>query len=274
MRRRNVSSEEKGERIQVSLKLPKEILDRIDESWKSGEIYTGRSHYIEEACRYYLECEPCPKCGHLNSHKSRVCSVCENKLKPYYAILDDLREEVKIWDDIHMEIVRLKDEYDDLKSKLKWLVSKLNPENETLINEVTEIYLESINKSMNTVNSYFEYYDFYSTQEPPITDFTDLIEEKYQKKYQKKFDSVMDMISFNTEFRDVTYACMHYYYRFAKLVLADPSRVTYWREISDLQVNLATERMGMKVTLLDMSLGLENLRSVEKMIDVLNKNTA
>lgn len=273
MRRRNVSSEEKGERIQVSLKLPKEILDRIDESWKSGEIYTGRSHYIEEACKYYLDCVPCPKCGSLNSSRSRVCSMCENKLKPYYDVLDDLREEVKILDDLHMEIVRLKDEYDDLKNKLKWLVSKLTPENETLINDVTEIYLESINKSMNTVNSYFEYYDYYSSQNLPLPDFTNLIEEKYKERHQKDLGSIMDMITFNTEYRDVTYSFMHYTYRLAKLVLSDPSSTSY-KELVELHVGLASERMGMKVALLDMSLGLENLKSVEKMIDVLNKNTA
>ena len=273
MRRRNISSENEGGRVQVSLKLPKDVLDRIDESWKSGEIYTGRSHYIEEACKYYLDCVPCPKCGSLNSSKSKICSVCENKLKPYYDVLDNLREEVKILDDLHMEIVRLKGEYDDLKSKLKWLVSKLNPKNETLINDVTEIYLESINNSMNTVNSYFKYYDFYSTQELPLTDFTDLIEEKYKEMHQKNLGSIMDMVTFNTEYRDVTYSFMHYYYRLAKLVLSDPSSLSY-SELVQLHVNLASERMGMKVALLDMSLGLDNLRSVEKMIDVLNKNNA
>ena len=272
MRRRNISSENEGGRVQVSLKLPKDILNRIDESWKSGEKYTGRSHYIEEACKYYLECEPCPECGHLNSYGSKVCSMCENKLKPYYAVLDDIREEVKIWDNLHMEIIRLKDEYDDLKSKLKWLVSKLNAENETLVNDVTEIYLESINKSMNTVNSYFEYYDFYSTQELPLTDFTDIIEEKYKEKNQKDLGSIMDMITFNMEYRDVTYSCVHYTYRSAKLLLSDPSSTSY-KELVKLHIDLASERMGMKVALLDMSLGLENLKSVEKMIDVLNKNT-
>lgn len=270
MRRRNIKSEEMGERVQVSLKLPKEILDRIDDAWKSGDVYTGRSHYIEEACKHYLDSVPCPKCGSLNSSAAKICSNCENKLEPYLDVLSNIVEELKIYDEIHQEIVRLKEEYDDLNSKLKWLVSKLSTDKEDVVNDITGIYSESINKSLNCVNSYLEYYNIYSSQVLPLTEPLDLIETKYEDLDTR---SIYDLITFNENYYDVRSAVINYEYRFAKLVISDYSSISY-SKLLELRVGLATERIGMKLALLDISNGLENLKSVEKMIDVLTRRIA
>ena len=68
MRRRRIDVDNLGENTQISLKLPKKVLDWIEDACNEDSKFTGRSHFIDNACRYYLNLKPCPSCGKLNPY--------------------------------------------------------------------------------------------------------------------------------------------------------------------------------------------------------------
>lgn len=275
MRRRNI--EEKGERIQVSLKLPKEVLDRIDESWKSGEIYTGRSHYIEEACKHYLDCVPCPNCGSLNSSASKICSICEYKLLPYQELLGIIREEVSIFDKIHERIIALKSEYDDLHGKITWLLEKIVSEDNKNIPNVGELFalfLNSHKKYSKSISTYLEYYNIYALQgssQSPLN----LLMEKFPERDFTHLNGVGNfadlMYSFNDVFYDIRYSTLHFEYQSAKIILSNPNLASY-SKLQELHKLLIEDRRAVLIVNMEMEEGLNELKTAEKMVDVLTKS--
>lgn len=281
MRRRNIS-EEKGERIQVSLKLPKDIVDRIDESWKSGETYTGRSHYIEEACKYYLDCVPCPKCGALNKSTAKVCSSCESKLEPYQEILQTIESLVSDYDEAHNKIISFKDEFNDLAGKIDWHLNKLEPKKKEIISEIISPYLNSISKSVESVNHYLEYYDIFSKNPSsvpqdfinkrfPDVDFYQILQAYFEKGTVDLSTSLLDDIH-----DDVEYSLLNFFHHSAKRILSNPDQPNEhfhsYSKLSQLRYSLWDKMV--KIHRLEgvMHNCLVELKRVEKTIDLINKN--
>lgn len=134
--RRRVSVGDLKERVPISLKLPKLLLDRIDEVWRNSEEYTGRTHFIEKACVHYLSCEKCPECGKLNSMGSPFCGFCGTKLSGFKEALNNVIGEIQIYDGYNEKIFSLLREYDDLKDKIEWLLSQLSADKRQHIDDI------------------------------------------------------------------------------------------------------------------------------------------
>lgn len=282
MRRRNVSAEEKGERIQVSLKLPKEILDRIDESWMSGGIYTGRSHYIEEACKYYLDCVPCPKCGVLNKSSARICSSCETKLEPYQDILRMIESLVREYDDACNEMISCTDEFNDLSGKINWHLKKLEPKKREIISEIVSPYVHLISNYIESVNNYLKYYDIFSKDSSSVPQ--DFFSEKFpdfdaQKILQTYFETGVADISMSLldEIHDdMEYSLMNFYHHSAKRILSNPDQPNKhfhtYSQLSSLR-NLLWDKKPKLIRLKDtMNNCLAYLNNIENTIDLINEN--
>lgn len=285
MRRRNVSSEEKGERIQVSLKLPKEILDRIDESWKSGEIYTGRSHYIEEACKYYLDCVPCPKCGTLNYSSAHICSSCETKLEPYQDILRMIESLVSEYDNVCNQMISCKDEFDDLSGKIHWHINKLDPKKWEIISEIISPYIHIISNYTESVNNYLKYYDIFSKDSSCVPrdliskKFPDFDADKILQTYIEYLDTGVANIplSFVDEAHDdLEYSLMNFFHHSAKRILLNPDMPNKhfhtYSQMLHLRSSLWDRRLKL-IRLKDMMCNcLVYLKTIENTIDLINEN--
>lgn len=282
MRRRNISAEEKEERIQVSLKLPKSILDQIDKSWKSGSNYTGRSHYIEEACKYYLDCVPCPNCGTLNKSTAHICSECEFKLQPYQQILSLIESEVHNYDQIHNHILSLKEEFDDLAGKINWHLNKLEPEKKSVISDVLSLYIHSISLKMDVVNTYLKYYDAYS-QDSSVSP-RDFLSEKFPdfdvaqiiQTYIDTGDLDYSLSNkINDMHDDITYSLLNFYYHSAKQILSNPEKPNRYfqtySQLSTLRHSLWDRKMSLINVEKLISSCIIELKNVDKTIDLLNQ---
>lgn len=282
MRRRNISSENEGGRVQVSLKLPKDVLDRIDESWKSGEIYTGRSHYIEEACKYYLDCVPCPKCGTLNYSTAKVCSSCESKLEPYQGILQMIESLVNEYDDIYNQIVSCKDEFEDLTGKINWHIDKLDPKKKEIISEIISVDINTISHNIESINHYLKYYDIFSqnptavpqdfiSEKFPDFDVREMVKTYYENGFVDFPLSLADEIH-----DDMEYSLMNFYHHSAKRILSNPNMFNKhfhtYSQLSKLRQCLLDKEWKLSRTQDLMFNCLALLKKIEKTIDILNKN--
>ena len=210
MRRRTIDTNEYGKNIQITLKLPEKILNSIDEALKNSNVnYTGRSHFIEEACKYYLNTKKCPKCGTLNIMDGTICSYCWNKLDSFKETAGILRVKFNIFTDILEELRQMRIEYGDTHNKIKWLIDKQKPDLKeyitSLISPLDSYCLRLFEKVdsilKNIDNSRLEYLDTTGRIIKELPDTTNCMELEYiniisiLETLKGEFDSKLPVVS-------------------------------------------------------------------------------
>ena len=278
-RRRKIDSEDVGERITTSLRLPVELLERIDKAWKGSDKYTGRTHFIEKACEYYLHCEPCPHCHNLNHNHALVCSFCGTKLDTFYMSVDWTKSLLSL---VHKMIGAISDavtSYDDLNEKIHWLVEKLPPTIKSDIEMIIQSPRPPITNGLRDVRYFLMLRDLYSTYDKlPLPNPANPVNEHYMldlqshisefiSKYGELMPSVTPDASSKSQF--LIYSC-----RSCEIILENPDNYTP-EEIRKSAHNL--EKMLPYVYALSNSVvaALSILENFEKMImiQIQNQNT-
>lgn len=159
-RRRRIDTSELGKYTQITIKLPEKIIDSIDNVIQKNETYyTGRSHVIEDACKYFLKTSRCPRCGTLNVNNAVICSVCEAKLDNFveqYNYLSGLLNDIT--DDLN-NLRRKLDECRDLFSKIMWLVNKQNSVLKEDILTLTKPMFDFCSEQMDNLDNLLCRYD-------------------------------------------------------------------------------------------------------------------
>lgn len=119
-KRRTINVDKDGENKHVSIKIPENILNAIDERVKKDfEKYTSRTDFIVTSARYYLNLIECPSCKHLNPNDAILCSYCGTGLKVY---LEEIKEIQSISNEIEKKIGLM----DDYLTKALDLQVKIN----------------------------------------------------------------------------------------------------------------------------------------------------
>ena len=270
-RRRKIDSNNASERITTSLRLPVELLEQIDNAWKSSDKYTGRTHFIETACNYYLDCEPCPNCGHLNNSTSVVCSHCEEKLKPFQDCADLIKEQLKHYSNSLKIISDGINTYDNLFEKIGWLIDKLPLENQNVAKDIVSSTLKSMESGLIIGRDFMKCHELYSTydQLPLPTPFAIL--QSHKDLYYIDGRRIESFKSHNDESINHSHAaCIsaNYHYRTGQLVVQNP-RSLQFNELEDLMANLDKAIFHIDSTAHDVMTALGYLQTVEKMIDII-----
>lgn len=133
MRRRKIDVENLGENTQISLKLPKKVLEWIEEACNDDSKFTGRSHFIDNACRYYLSLVPCPVCSTLNPRDANVCCNCKSPLQGMQNILEDIHSRIAEYEEIHAMGCEIADLITDLLNTIHDYINSLDPPTRVLI---------------------------------------------------------------------------------------------------------------------------------------------
>lgn len=276
-RRRQGEVEGNAEKIAISLKLPKKLLDRIDSYWKeNSNTFTGRTHFIEEACSFYLSCEECPKCGRLNSPEAHTCSYCGEKLEgaAFLQLKNNVISELTKYDRIIESILSYNEVYVDLDNKIKWYLNKLDENKKTIVEALLPGYYSLINSTMKIVNCFLEYRKLYAglyENREPLPHINDVLGELYPTLSST---TTLEMDTASLEFIDAynVSRCLgiNYAYYNAKSTIDNIETVnTNVLKIHWMQ--LLTEGMYLPLILENMERGLNHLREAEKMIDILSE---
>lgn len=276
VRRRKIDSEDVGERITTSLRLPVELLERIDNAWKGSDKYTGRTHFIEKACEHYLNCEPCPNCNNLNHKQAVVCSFCETKLESFYKDVDSIKSLLFA---VHEMIGTISDavvSYDDLNEKIHWLVEKLPPAIKSDIERTIQSPRPPITNGLRDVRYFLMLRDLYSTYDKlPLPNPSNPVNEHYMLDLQShvleftsKYGELMPSV---TPFAPVESQYLVYSCRVCEIILENPDKYTT-EEIRKATHRL--ENMLPYVYALSNSIvaALSILENFEKMIMIQIKN--
>lgn len=276
VRRRQGEPEDNAEKIAISLKLPKKLLDRIDSYWKgNSSTFSGRTHFIEEACSFYLTCEKCSNCGKLNTPQSKLCAYCGNKLEgeEYLSLKNTVIRELSYYDKIIESIISYKEEYIDLDNKINWYLEKLDDKRKTVVSVLLPDYYSVINRVMKKVDSFFEYRDFYQSlfdSGKPLPSPGVVMGEKYPDIPDVSIGSVDDPAAPRSreifdEFRGIG---INYTYYDTKSAISNLDTVST-QDLKLCHLSLVSEGLYLQSYLDDMIMGLRTLRGIEKMIDVL-----
>lgn len=266
-RRRKIDSENVGERVSTSLRMPADLLERIDHVWKSSGRYTGRTHFIEAACNYYLDCKPCPHCGHMNSNSSIVCSICEGKLKPFQDCADLINDVLKIYDKSLKEISENIESYDNLFEKIGWLVDKLQSESQTSAKNIILSTMPSMERDIVVGRDFLTWYELYSKHDilPLPTPFAmlqahkELFRPDHKSRIGIPHQSLAACVSTN------------YYYRTGQLVVQNPLSLQF-HDLEDVLANLEKSMFHIESVAHDVMSALRYLQTVEKLTDILLQN--
>lgn len=281
-RRRKIDSESVGERITTSLRLPVELLERIDHAWKDSDKYTGRTHFIESACNYYLDCEPCPTCGALNYSTAKICSSCESKLEPYQEILQMIQSLVNEYDDYYNQIISCKDEFDDLYGKIKWHLDKIDPKKREIVSELISPHVSTITSNLESINHYLEYYDIFSKDSSSVPQdfvrkkFPDLDVHDIALTYLEKGVVDISLSLLDDMHDDLEYSLINFFHHSAKRLLSNPDipnkHFQTYSQLSRLRYSLWDKRLKVSHIKDAMYHCLAVLKNIEKTIDIVNKN--
>lgn len=278
-RRRKIDSEDVGERITTSLRLPVELLERIDKAWKGSDKYTGRTHFIEKACEHYLNCEPCPKCMHLNHKRALVCSFCGAKLGLFSKNIEYIESHLPFVHEVIDMISHDIESYDNLVEKIYWLIEKLPPTTKSDV-EGAVSYISRQNNRVLGARHFMMVRELYSTYDKlPLPNPAHPINEKYtldyvahmsdfNSKYRKK---ATDNISNQMMDNNLFVVC---YCRSCEIILENPDNYTL-KDVRNAYNML--DKMTSHLISLKNSVGaaLDVLVGFEKMITILiqNQNT-
>ena len=266
-RRRKIDSEDVGERVSTSLRLPIDLLNQIDQAWKSSDEFTGRTHYIEKACEYYLDSYKCPNCGNINSKYSVVCSRCETRLKGFSEKIDEVSAYlIRVYDPCIKSIYDNISAYEDLNGKINWLLEKLSPTRRVAVDSViSPIYttiLNGINKGYYFIETDKKYSQYNKLPLPSPIDL--LCDRESLEKFvlEHGFSSTSGLgASINAV----------YYYHYCKLLLENTKYLTM-PELSSVYDELIHKGPHIISLSNDVGMALETLKGVEKMITILMQN--
>lgn len=273
-RRRQGDSEDSAEKIAISLKLPKKLLNRIDSYWKeNSDSFTGRTHFIEEACTFYLTCEKCRKCGRLNTPESRTCSYCGEELDgvEYIEHKNRLIGAMSRYDEYVESILSYKEKYSDLDNKIKWYINKLDDKKKSIAEALLPGYYSQINHVMKTVDWFLEYREMFRELYESGLPFPGH-QETLAQKYNKSSMSSDDFISAESVDMFNEYRCfgINYAYYRAK-VLLDNLDTANAQDLKTHWLGLYAEGVYLPAILEDVVEGLKLLKNTENMIDVLSE---
>lgn len=274
-RRRKIDSENVGERVSTSLRMPVELLKRIDDKWKSSDEFTGRTHFIEKACEYYLDCEPCPKCGNLNSKESVVCSHCQSSLGVFQVLVNSVETFLKEVEKSVESIEKACAEYNDLDSKIQWLLEKLSPENAAVINSVISDMYPYATRAMNAGQCFLKYHKIYSKYNKyPVPHPAKLTLDVNNLEVFEVDDIFLDEKTNLSLTLNTASTCIqaNYYSRQARLMIENLTHIRY-SELFEVHSKLVNKYEVPLLSIVDdVKRGIETLRSIEKMITVLMQN--
>lgn len=89
--RRHFSDDVRGDTKIVSVRLPVDLVNKIDEYLFKYDI-ANRTLFIEEACKQRLFSLKCPSCHALNPENGKKCSVCGADLDTFKRALSEFEE--------------------------------------------------------------------------------------------------------------------------------------------------------------------------------------
>lgn len=272
-RRRQGEAESNTEKIAISLKLPKKLLERIDSYWKeNSDSFTGRTHFIEEACSFYLTCERCRKCGRLNVPESPRCFYCGEELEgaEYLEHKNRLISAMSRYDKYVESILSYKEKYSALDNNIKWYINKLDDKKRDAVNALLPGYYSKINRVMKTVEWFLEYRER----------FEELYESGQSLPSIHRFFPQKEDI-FSTESEDISTESVDIYNRFrcfginrayySARVLLDNLETANAQDLKTCWLGLYSESVHLPAILEDMMEGLDLLKQTEKMIDILSE---
>lgn len=281
--RRRVSVDELKERVPISLKLPKILLDKIDEVWRNSDDYTGRTHFIEKACSYYLSCEKCPECGNLNSIGSNICSRCETKLSGVTDTLNRLTTEIQLYDKLNENIFSLKKSYDELNSKIEWLCSQLTPEKKQLIDNILSENLYPKDNPIGKICLYQNIHDAFMPNNLKDgglkdSDYYDSVKENFVRTFNNYYSDNDDEtkkdngVAFQSKFEYIRYIIAiyctlnHDYFYAKSLINTDIKNLPKTSELVTINAGLVNLRNVLYSLIDELEVCLSKLKNIEKMI--------
>lgn len=148
-RRRQRNPDDEGSNVQISFKIPSGLLEKIDLAWPMYGKYTGRGHYIEEACRYYLTLEECPECGTLHDEYATHCHVCGQKLH----LFDDLTQNLKsLYDEAQRYMVMMRETINKFKifcGNIAYRLEKCDLNSQKEIEKIVDPLFSETDETMN-----------------------------------------------------------------------------------------------------------------------------
>lgn len=230
MRRRKIDVENLGENTQISLKLPKKILDWIEEACAENPEFTGRSHFIDNACRYYLNLKPCHTCGELNPRDAVACAYCRAELDGMKEIAAEIRTYVSEFERLHEEGFALVDECISLNNGIEEYIESQKPSSQKYIRIELAKLTERFDKRIQNALDYFEVYrsktpnfkpyEYQQNFDLKIPDYSTLLEKCctiiYGTEYMVKCEDEKNRLPVYVELG-------LYYYNIAKNVLEGDS---------------------------------------------------
>lgn len=176
MRRRKIDTENLGENTPISLRLPKKILDWIQDVCDNNpDLYTGRNHFVETACRYYLNSAPCPNCGNLNQRDAVSCSYCEARLPAFQEMIEQFYQVVSAYENMLQEGFDIFYEYHKIVNEIKSII-------EDLPGELQEHLVEEFKRHLSLCDDFsvssLVFYNYYNDIGPGFV-YSELYKEHF-----------------------------------------------------------------------------------------------
>lgn len=242
MRRRKIDTENLGENTPISLRLPKKILDWIQEVCDNNpDLYTGRNHFIETACRYYLNCEPCSNCGNLNYREAVSCSYCENRLPAFEQMLEEFHSILNNYEEGINEGFELFAEYQNRVNEILQYISSLS--DDVLRNHLIEEFKRHLGLCEDFAGAALEFYDDYNKLAPDFL-YSDLYKEKLSNIYTLESDLhtfKKENLPLNVSLSQLEVISHLAYYHACKKIISDDPSNHLTPEYLNLQEPLAHE---------------------------------
>lgn len=160
MRRRKIDVENLGENTQISLKLPKKVLEWIEKACDENPTFTGRSHFIDSACRYYLSLVSCPACGKLNPRDANVCCYCKTPLQGMQNLIEEIQSLVTEYEEVHTTGLEIADTITTLLLDINDFIRSLDIQTRKMIEgEVQDFAMRCYSRWAFSVTYFSEYRD-------------------------------------------------------------------------------------------------------------------
>lgn len=127
--RRTIDTEKEGDNIPVSIKIPRLLLNEINAEVEKGiqnKKYTGRTDFICQAARYYLNLVPCPnpECTARNPKDALHCAYCDIALPAYDAEIKNITETAARVNDCKTELNTKYNVFSELYSNIEYRINK------------------------------------------------------------------------------------------------------------------------------------------------------
>ena len=220
MRRRKIDTENLGENTPISLRLPKKVLEWIQTFCETHPEYTGRNHFIDIACRYYLNLEPCPNCGKLNPRDANVCAYCTTELQGMQDMLEEIQSHVLEYEEIHSIGCEVADTITALLNDIQEYINSLDVATREKIKLEVSGFGHRCRLRVDFPNKYFTSYrekslinnsfNFTRNEELIIPDYPAVI-NTIAESLNKEHDALKTISSVDKTFETAVLAGLYYY---------------------------------------------------------------